>query len=197
MGKSDTDPWGQMLSVAAIGSFVINFGHLEHSMMRLLEWLQGSRSPGVIEASTLRLTWSQLVDRVRSAAEGSTVEEDVRVLLREHHVELLASLRHSLVHGSVGVGEPPTVAINRRTRDGQKSILIGTRDEIERECRHVIDLGAALDRLLPETFRRVESNLIAGVVGMTTESAHAQGLDPTVHIDEQRRPAVYDLQDEV
>ncbi|MCK5928519.1 MAG: hypothetical protein KAG80_10030 [Nocardioides sp.] len=197
MVKSDTDPWGQMLSVAAIGSFVINFGHLEHSMMRLLEWLQGSRSPGVIEASTLRLTWSQLVDRVRSAAEGSTVEEDVRVLLREHHVELLASLRHSLVHGSVGVGEPPTVAINRRTRDGQKSILIGTRDEIERECRHVIDLGAALDRLLPETFRRVESNLIAGVVGMTTESAHAQGLDPTVHIDEQRRPAVYDLQDEV
>ena len=142
--------------------------------MRLLEWLQGSQSPGAISASTLRLTWSQLVDRVCAAAEWAIVEEEVKSLLQEHHVELLAKLRHSLVHGSVGVDHPPTIAINRRTRDGQTSILIGTREEIERECQHVIDLGAALDRLLPETFRRVESNLIAGVVGMTTESALAR-----------------------
>lgn len=83
MAKADADPLGQMLSVAAIGSFVINFGHLEHSMMRLLEWLQGSQSPGAISASTLRLTWSQLVNRVCGAAEGSTVEE-VKILLQEH-----------------------------------------------------------------------------------------------------------------
>lgn len=60
----------------------------------------------------------------------------------------------------------------------------------------MIDLGKALDLLLPETYRRVSSNLVAGVVGMSRESAVAQGLDPDRHIDDQLDHGPVDLQDD-
>lgn len=191
------DALGQMLSVSAIGSYIINFGHLEHSVMRLIEWLAGNPSPGAISRPTLRLSWSQLMEKLRADAVGSPVEAEVTTLLDQHHVDLLARLRHSLVHGSVGVDQPPTIAIVRRTRDGSSATLIGSREQLEEECQHVIDLGTALDRLLPETYRRVRSNLAAGVVGLTRERAIAQGLDPDRHIDEQLAHEPVDLQDDI
>lgn len=193
--KAD-DAAGTMLSVAAIGSYVLNFGHLEHSVMRLIDWLGGSTTPGHISPATLKLNWSQLVEKLRVGAVGSPVEAEVTALLDEHHVDLLARLRHSLVHGSVSVKQPPGISIVRRMRDGSSPIMVGTRDEIEEQCQHVIDLGSALDRLLPETYRRVSSNLVAGVVGLTRESAIAQGLDPDRHIDEQLAQGPVDLQDD-
>jgi hypothetical protein len=197
MTKSKPDDGlGQMLTVAAIGSYVINFGHLEHTVMRLIEWLAGSNTPGAVSTSTVRLNWSQLVERLRADAAGSPVEAEVTALLDEHHVDLLARLRHSLVHGSVKVSQPPGISIVRRMRDGSTPILLGSREQIEQECQHVVDLGAGLDRLLPETFRRVSSNLVAGVVGLTRERAIAQGLDPDRHIDEQLAHEPVDLQDE-
>lgn len=187
------DALGQMLSVSAIGSYIINFGHLEHSVMRLIEWLAGNPRAGAISQATLRLNWSQLMEKLRADVVGSPVETEVTTLLDQHHVDILARLRHGLVHGSVSVDQPPTIVINRRTRDGSSKFLLGSREQIEQECQHVIVLGAALDRLLPETYRRVRSNLAAGVVGLTRERAIAQGLDPDRHIDEQLAREPVDL----
>jgi hypothetical protein len=190
------DDLGVMLSVSAIGSYVLNFGHLEHSVMRLVEWLAGNPSPGAISTPTLKLRWSDLIKKLLASAVGSPVEAEVTALLDERHVDLLARLRHSLVHGSVDVTQPPTIAINRRKPDGSSAILLGSREQIEQECRHVINLRTALDRLLPESYRRVRSNLAAGVVGLTREAAIAQGLDPDRHIDEQLAFEPVDLQDD-
>jgi hypothetical protein len=179
----------EMASVTAIGSYVINFGHLEHCVMRLIEWLNGGQKAGHISTELLRLNWSDLVKRLRKDVCGSPIDAEVTRLLDDHNVESLGSLRHSLVHGSVSVSQPPTVAINRRRRDGSSSILLGTRGDIEQNCQHVIDLGAALDRFLPESFRRVTANLASGVVGLTREQAIAQGLDPDLPWEQQPEAA--------
>lgn len=114
-----------MLSVAAIGSYVINFSHLEHGIMRLIEWLGGNTTPGQISTPTLRFNWSQLIEKLRSDAVGSPVGAEVAALLDQYQVDLLARLRHSLVHGSVNVNRPPGIHIVRRMRDGSGPIMIG------------------------------------------------------------------------
>lgn len=191
-----SDPLEQLLSVAAVGSYVINFGHLEHGVMRMIEWLGGNTSPGQITTSTLQLGWSQLIQRLRADIVGTAVEAEVTRVLEEHQVDTCARLRHSLVHGSVDISQPPTVAINRRARDGSSAIQLGSRQVIEQQCQHVIDAGVALDRLLPEEYRRVKGNLVAGVVGLTRERAIAQGLDPDRSLDEQLADEPSDLTDE-
>lgn len=166
-----------MLSVAAIGSFIINFGNLEATMCRFVEWLNGNESPGSI-TFTRELPWKRLLARLRKDAEGAVVGTAVLRLLDEHMVDVCGSLRHSLVHGAVTVSQPPNVTINRRHLDGSNVIVVATRQDIEEHSAHLIALASGIDALLPEAYRRHRSNLIAGVVGLTTEMAIAQGIDP-------------------
>lgn len=167
-----------MLSVAAIGSYIINFGNLEATVCRLIEWLNGNETPGEISVVTRRLPWTGLLAQLRGDAEGSPVGTAITRLLEEHEIDACGSVRHSLVHGTVTVSQPPNVTINRRNRDGSNPTIIGSRYDIEERSSHVIALAKGLDALLPESYRRNHANLIAGVVGLTTEMALAQGIDP-------------------
>lgn len=192
MVRQPADDFARMLTVTAIGRYVITFSHMEHAMMRLIEWLEGNPTGGNISERTIKMNWSQLVEHLRRSVAGTSVEQDVTQLLHDHHVDTLAFVRHSLVHGSVNIGPRGSIDIVRRLRDGTSPIILASREEIDEECQHVADLHVALDRLLPQAYRRVTSNLVAGVVGLTREQAIAQGLDPDRHIDEQRPPMHYD-----
>lgn len=168
---------GAYATLAAIGQFVIGAGHLESTMCRVIEWFNGNEAPGTI-GDTRFLGWEKLEQRIRADAAKRSLSSEVASLLSEHRFAECMGLRHSLIHGSVNVGDPPGFHINRRFRKGRDAIMIGHRNDLELMYRHVHDLGMALDGLLPETYRRNSGNLIAGVVGMTTEMALSQGIDP-------------------
>jgi len=144
-----------MFSAATIGSFVINAGHLELTISRVIEWMNGNPTPGAVGSEVRRLNWNQLLTRLKSDAATSPIGADVARLLEEHRVDDCMSLRHSLVHGSVDITQPPAVVIVRRYRDDRGDVLqLGSRAELEVIGTHVVELSRGLDGLLPEEYRR-------------------------------------------
>lgn len=154
-----------VLSLAAVGNYVISAGHLEATMCRLIEWMAGNQTPGQITGATARLPWTPLVAELRTQAKSAGLADTLEALLDAQGFDVLVKLRHSLIHGSVGVDQPPTIAINRRRKTGKGAIMLGSRQEIEQCTGKLQELNEALDALMPQRYRRVHGNLIDGVVG--------------------------------
>jgi len=168
----------QLNTLAAIGDFIVCAGHLEATICRVIDWMQGSLTPGAISYETRRLRWNKLVQRLLDVAQGHGRGDEVGGLLREFELDQAMKFRHSIVHGQVGVNGSG-VHIVRRPVDGSGDhIPIGSRADLVGVANRIRELNQRLDLLLPEEFRRVSVNLVAGVVGLTRERAIVQGLDP-------------------
>ena len=176
-----------MWTLATIGSFVVNAGALERTLRPLVEWLSGNQQPGNI-TTTRSLSGNTLLKCLREASAGSAIEAGVTQVLDEHKADRCMGMRHSLIHGSVDVSQPPNIMINRSptSRSTGDSLQFGTRQEVAEYAGHLASMVVKLDALLPELHRRVKQNLPAGVGGITRDDAIAMGLDPDIPFEEQR-----------
>lgn len=156
---------------AAIGHYVVTAGHLEATCCRLLEWLNHNPNPGSITFSR-NLGWAALLKQLRRDAREAQIGDRVEEIFTAHELEKCLALRHNLIHGAVDVSQAPAIAIIRHGRGTNEGALhLGGREMIQQYADHVRAMTRALDRLLPEEYRRVRENLVAGVVGMTSEQA--------------------------
>jgi hypothetical protein len=170
-------------TLAAIGGFIVTAGHLEGTICRLIDWLEGSQRPGAISEQTRRLRWSALAQRLEKVADARGIGTEVCDLLAEFKLEQAMKFRHSLVHGQVGVADSD-IHIVRRPLDGSADhIQIGSRDDILAVANRMQELNRRLDLLMPEKFRRVSRNLVLGVVNLTDERDVAKGLSPDADSD--------------